>query len=365
MSEQLRIAMISPYSLGVPGGVQEQARGLAVELARRGHRLTLVSPGGQRAGEMTDHGVAELHVGQVHAVAANGSEAALTFSLRAARATARRIDDQGTDVVHLHEPLAPVLGWPFLRRGGPALVGTFHRSGVDTLYRMAGRLLRHRISRLDAAAAVSAAAAQTAHDVLGMTTEVLFNGIDVSTFAEATPWLTTGPTVLFLGRDEPRKGRDVLLSAVEWLGPEVTVWVTGTPPVDWRSQEGATVEFLGVITEEEKRRRLRAASVLCAPSRGGESFGIILLEAMAAGLPIVCSDIEGYRQAVDGCGVLVPPGNAEALGRALVATVASPSGEAVARGRLRAERWSMTTLADRYEELYARVCAPGRSQRPG
>ena len=125
----------------------------------------------------------------MHAGAANGSEAALTISLRAARATARRIDDQGTDVVHLHEPLAPVLGWPFLRRGGPALVGTFHRSGVDTLYRMAGRLLRHRISRLDAAAAVSAAAAQTAHDVLGMTTEVLFNGIDVSTFAPSSGWV--------------------------------------------------------------------------------------------------------------------------------------------------------------------------------
>ena len=268
-----------------------------------------------------------------------------------------------TDVVHLHEPLAPVLGWPFLRDDGPSLVGTFHRSGVDLLYRCAGGVLKRRLSMLNASAAVSEAAAATARAMLGIEPVVLFNGIDVASYRLAEPWAASGSTVLFLGRDEPRKGRGVLLEAAALLDSSITLWVTGEPPSGWSGSAGAEVEFLGAIDDVEKRRRLRAASVLCAPSLGGESFGIVLLEAMAAGVPVVCSDIDGYRQALDGCGTLAQPGDPVGLARALTDVLSAPPAGTIERGRLRAETWSMSTLADRYEELYVVACSAKRGRR--
>ena len=357
--------MVSPYSLDVPGGVQEQARGLAKELARRGHSLTLVSPGSASAPRELGDDVVDLRVGRVHAVPANGSAATLTFSLGAARATARSLIASGIEVVHLHEPLVPVLGWPFLRSRSAAVVGTFHRSGVDPLYRFAGLALRGRVRGIDATTAVSAAAAATAHEVLGIDSEVLFNGIDVASYEEAEPWPTSGPTVLFLGRDEQRKGRDVLIRAAGLLDDEVTVWATGEAPSRSTPRRGARIEYLGVISDEEKRRRLRGASVLCAPSLGGESFGIVLLEAMAAGVSVVCSDIDGYRQALDGCGALVPPGDPESLAAALRLSLASPRSDQVERGRQRASSWSLSVLADRYEAVYDHALSVGRHRYPG
>ena len=365
MTPRLRIAMVSPYSLDVPGGVQEQAQGLAAELSDRGHEVTLVSPGGGSPDGEERSGVRQLRVGRVVSVPANGSEAKLTLSLWAARAAAARLADQGADVVHLHEPLTPVLGWAFLRSGPMGVVGTFHRSGVDPLYRIAGRLLHRRVGALDATAAVSAAAAATATEVLGVEPEVLFNGIDQAALEGVVPWPTEGPTVLFLGRDEQRKGRDVLLEAAASLPGDVTIWATGAPPRSpWRSA-GARVEFLGMISHDEKVRRLRAASALCAPSLGGESFGIVLLEAMAAGTPVVCSDIDGYRQAIAGCGITVPPGDASALATALREVIARPSPDLVERGRRRAAMWSLPALADHYELLYERARSAGRSRRSG
>ena len=393
--------MVSPYSLDVPGGVQEQARGLAKELARRGHSLTLVSPGRASAPRELGDDVVDLRVGRVHAVPANGSAATLTFSLGAARATARSLIASGIEVVHLHEPVVPVLGWPFLRSRSAAVVGTFHRSGVDPLYRLAGLALRGRVRGIDATTAVSAAAAATAHEVLGIDSEVLFNGIDVASYEEAEPWPTSGPTVLFLGRDEQRKGRDVLVRAAGLLDDEVTVWATGEAPSRSTPRRGARIEYLGVISDEEKRRRLRGASVLCAPSLGGEafgipdrgtvpgfvgvvgnadaadfavlcapslggeSFGIVLLEAMAAGVSVVCSDIDGYRQALDGCGAMVPPGDPESLAAALRLSLASPRSDEVERGRQRASSWSLSVLADRYEAVYDHALSVGRHRYPG
>jgi phosphatidylinositol alpha-mannosyltransferase len=363
VSDVLRVAMVCPYSLGVPGGVQEQAQGLAGELGRRGHHVTLVSPGRGGASPVVEATSHEMLVGRVRSVPANGSQASLTFSLVAARSSARSIFSSGTDVVHLHEPLAPLLGWPFLAPSASGLVATFHRSGVDGLYRAAGRLLRGRLRAIDVAAAVSPAAASTAHEVLGLDPVVLFNGIDVSAYADAEPWGSQGQTVMFVGRDEPRKGRSVLLDAAERLSSSVTVWATGSPPPGWRQGAGARIEFLGVIADAEKRRRLRSASVLCAPSLGGESFGIILLEAMAAGVPVVCSDIDGYRQALAGCGTLVAPGEPMALADALRDVLVSPPSGTVDDGRRRAREWSMEVLADRYEALYADAASAGRRRR--
>jgi phosphatidylinositol alpha-mannosyltransferase len=192
---------------------------------------------------------------------------------------------------------------------------------------------------------------------------MLFNGIEIDRFAKAEPWPTEGPTIFFLGRHEPRKGLDVLLAALDRLPPEVRVWIVGDGPdtdeLRARSADDARIEWLGRIGDEEKRRRMVAADVFCAPALRGESFGIVLLEGMAAGTPVVASDIDGYRNvATDGVDArLVPPGDPEALGAVVAELLGDPRQAAslTAGGQARAEAFSMQHLAERYVELYESI----------
>lgn len=347
------MAMTCPYGLAVPGGVQEQVRAIASQMALRGHSVTVLSPGGDD-GALDGSGVESRSVGRCITVPANGSRALVSLSLGAASAAARQLRRERIDLVHLHEPLAPVLGWPMMGSRAFPTVATYHRSGADLLYRLAGAALGRRARRVDRSFAVSAAAARTAREMVGVESDLAFNGIDIEQHQQVEPWPTAGATVLFVGRDEPRKGRQVLLEAARHLSEDVTVWSTGDPPRGWRQADGAQVEFLGRIGDEEKRRRVKAADLLCAPSLGGESFGIVLLEAMAAGTPVVCSDIDGYRQVVDGAGSLVPPGDPGALARAIgahLATGGDPAPSALARAR----DFSMAALCDLYEAAYEEV----------
>jgi phosphatidylinositol alpha-mannosyltransferase len=232
---------------------------------------------------------------------------------------------------------------------------------------------------------VSEAARETAHAAVGGDYVVLFNGVEVDRYADAVPWPTTGPTALFLGRHEERKGLQVLLDAFTQLtGAPVrgtgtgggttavssTLWVAGDGPdtdsLRRRYPDSPAIHWLGVLTEEEKLRRLAGADVLCAPSLGGESFGMVLLEAMAAGTPVIASDIPGYRDAAGGRARLVRPGDASALANALRGAL-GPADEAeahrrqqgLADGAARAREWSMDRLAERYESLYRGVTQPG------
>jgi phosphatidyl-myo-inositol alpha-mannosyltransferase len=207
---------------------------------------------------------------------------------------------------------------------------------------------------------VSHDARAMAQDALGGDYHVVFNGIEVERVATAPPAPKSGPTVLFVGRHEPRKGLDVLLSALPELPADVRLWIAGDGPDTKALQARVTgdprVEWLGRVTEEEKNARLTAADVFCAPSLRGESFGIVLLEAMAAGAALVASDLPGYanvaRAGQDA--LLVPPGDASALAKAINEVLASPArrAELVANGRERAEHFSMNRLADAYVEHY-------------
>jgi len=352
------VLLVSPYDLSVPGGVQGQARAMALELARRGRRVALAAPGTWSDDQLRDAGVLVFDKAPVTRLPANGSQAPVTLSLRAASRLAHWAGAHGPFVAHLHEPSAPVLGWSLLRRHRGGLVATVHRSGVDRLYRAAGPVLAKLLNRLDVVVAVSEAAALTAHETMGLNADVLFNGIDVEALRAAEPWPTVGPTILFLGRDEPRKGRATLLEAARSLDSSVTIWLTGAPEERAGKAEGASLEWLGVISEDEKRRRLRAAGVLCAPSLGGESFGIVLLEGLAAGCHVVASDIDGYRQALGGLGTLVAPSDPPALAAALRRAL-SGSFEPQA-GRDQAERFSLTSLVDAYEDRYELAAAGQR-----
>lgn len=351
--------MVCPYDLSRPGGVQGQGRGLVRALRARGHDAWLVAPDAAPVGWADD----DRYVpGRSLAVRANGSVAPLCLSPAAARRSWRAAWARGAQVVHLHEPLAPVIGYGFWMMHRLPTVATFHRSGNDMLMAVTSPLARWARRRIDEAAAVSEAARDTAAAMCGGSYEVLWNGIDMQSYGGVEPARSDVPAVLFLGRHERRKGLDVLLDGFVKVERPAVLWIAGAGPdtarLRARHPESPRVRWLGVVSDEEAMARLAGASVLCAPSLGGESFGMVLLEAMASGTAVVASDIAGYRQVVAGHGSLVPPGDPTALAAELERVLASPP-DAVARERAltHAARWSMDVLAARYVELYVRAIA--------
>jgi len=372
----LRVALVCPYSLSRPGGVQGQVLGLAHSLTRRGHRVRVFAPLDRARDRPADVDV--VATGGTVSVRANGSIAPVALSPVAVYRALVALREWDADVVHVHEPFAPGLPYGLLVSGGlPPVVGTFHRSGRSALYALLRPLTRRLVDRLAVRCAVSEAAAATAREALGGRYDVLFNGIEVDRYSGVDPWPASGPTALFLGRHEERKGLAVLLDAWESVvgrgpgeGGTPVLWVAGDGPetarLRRRHPESERLRWLGVVDDVEKVRRLVRADVLAAPSLGGESFGLVLLEAMAARTVVVASDIEGYRDAAGPGAVLVPPGDAPALAAALTGVLAgelAPAGTGAGGGRetwldegaARAGRWSMDSLAGRYEAHYRAV----------
>ncbi|HVF75017.1 MAG TPA: glycosyltransferase family 4 protein [Acidimicrobiales bacterium] len=364
----MRIGLVCPYSLTVPGGVQGQVLSLARALRRQGHEARVLAP---CDGPPPDGFVTPL--GNSIPFASNGSIAPLALDLPCALRTIRALRDEEFDVVHLHEPLCPGPTLTALLAADHPIVGTFHRSGASRAYRRFRPLVRQIADRIDLKVAVSADARRTATDAHPGDYVLLFNAIEVERFATATPTPTNGPTIFFLGRHEPRKGLDVLLEAMAHLPADVHLWVAGDGPqtveLKERTRNDSRIEWLGRIGDQEVASRLRGADVFCAPSLHGESFGVVLLEAMAARTAIVAGDLPGYRNVArpDEHAVLVPPGDAPALAKGLerVLTDTDLAARLVAAGEPRAAEFSIEQLAERYVELYQSVIAasPGR-RRP-
>jgi phosphatidylinositol alpha-mannosyltransferase len=219
--------------------------------------------------------------------------------------------------------------------------------------------------------AVSEEARSMAETHVGGHYDLVFNGVEVGAYREAEPAPTDGPTILFCGRHEPRKGLAVLLDAMAQLPRTVRLWIASdgpeTPALQQRMAGDARITWLGRISDEEKARRLRGADVFCAPSLGGESFGVVLLEAMAADTPVVASDLVGYATvARDGKDAeLVPPGDAVALATALGRVLDDPdrAQQLVSSGRERATEFSMEHLAEIYLDHYEVARDRGGSRR--
>ena len=351
----MRIGLVCPYSLTIPGGVQGQVLGLARALREQGHEARVLAP---CDGPPPDGGVTPL--GDSIPFATNGSVAPLALDLPCALRTIRALRDEDFDVVHLHEPLCPGPTLTALLAAEHPLVGTFHRAGASRAYQAFGPLARKLLDRLDVRCVVSEDARRTALDAHPGPYETLFNGIEVDRFAKAAPRPTEGRTVFFIGRHEPRKGLAVLLDALRTLPDDVRLWVGGDGPqteeLQARTAGDDRVEWLGRIDDAEVAARLRGADVFCAPSLHGESFGVVLLEAMAAGTPIVAGDLPGYRNVArpDEHALLVPPGDPDALAGALrrVLDDGRLTVSLAAAGELRAAEFSMERLAGRYVELY-------------
>jgi phosphatidyl-myo-inositol alpha-mannosyltransferase len=352
----MRVLLVSPYSLSMFGGVQNQVLGLAHNLRELGVDVRVVAP---CDGPPPEPGI--ITVGPSTQFSSNGSVAPIASGKSVAQRTleARRVIEP--DVIHLHEPLVPGPTQALLMSADEPLIGTFHASYAGRFnpwYAVFRPPLRRWIGRLTVRTAVSEDAAEMSELSLGCSSEILPNGVDVPQFAKATPWPTTRPAVLFLGRHEPRKGLDVLLDAFTGLERDAVLWVTSDGPDTERLRQRAVpnVEWIGVISEEEKARRLRAATVFCAPSVGGESFGIVLLEAMAASTAVVASDIDGYRNVAraNRDALLVRPNDPAALRDALRRALDDPRrrGELIASGEQRAAEFSMRHLAERFVAIY-------------
>ncbi|CAN5189132.1 glycosyltransferase family 4 protein [soil metagenome] len=362
----MRIGIVCPYSISVPGGVQEQVLGLARALRAKGHPTRVLAPSD---GPPPDGWVTPL--GNSIPTAANGSVAPIAPDPSAQLRLIRAVRDEGFDVLHLHEPLVPGACMTACLLKPTPLVGTFHAAGTSASYRYLNAPVRWLASRLDVRAVVSGEAHRLAEANLGGTYTDLYNGIEIDRFAKAEPWPTDGPTILFLGRHEPRKGLEVLLAALPSLPAGVTVWIGSDGPdteqLKVRHAGDPRLRWLGRLSDEEKRRRLRGADVFCAPSLHGESFGVVLLEAMAARTAIVAADLTGYRLVArpDQDGLLVAPGDVDDLARALNQALsdAARRDELVASGTERVETFSMDRLADRYLELSEQVTVAAHQAR--
>ena len=353
----LRIGMVSPYSLTIPGGVQQQVLGLARALREKGHEVRVLGP---CDGPPPDPFVTPL--GNRLPTAVNGSVAPLAPDASAALRTIRALNDEAFDVLHVHEPLVPGPTLTTLLVKMAPVVATFHSAGESAPYRVFSRQLKWIASRIDIRVGVSHDAVELAQRYIGGEYEVLFNGIDLAMY-DSIPIHPRENVIFFLGRHEPRKGLGVLLDAMALLPSDVTLWIASDGPetdaLRARTEGDARIQWLGRISDEEKVDRLSRASAFCAPSLRGESFGIVLIEAMASGAPVVSTDIDGYRNvATDGVNaLLVEPGNPQALAGALarVLTDKTLAQQFRENGLVRAREFSMDALADHYIEMYRRA----------
>jgi phosphatidylinositol alpha-mannosyltransferase len=368
----MRVALVCPYDWSRPGGVRDHVAHLADHL-RAAHQVAVFAPASGTVAEAHVHAV-----GGAVGVRYNRSVAPVALAPAAAFRLTSALRKFAPDLVHVHEPFAPLLGVVATSRAPHPVVGTFHAwSDHDRAYRAAAPVSSHLARRLDARIAVSPSAQQYAARVLRLphaAFTVLPNGVDAARFACAEPLRELidpeRPLLLFVGRLEPRKGLDVAVRAFLRLrasDASVRLCVVGDGPERDRCQQmippslRPDVLFVGRVAADDLPRYHASADLLVAPSTGGESFGVVLLEAMAAGLPVLASDIPGYRTVLhDGRqGRLVRPRDAFALADAAGALLASPRlRDAMAeQGRRTAAEYAWPVVGARIAALYEVVRA--------
>ena len=365
----MKIGLVCPYIYPASGGVAQHVQFLYQGLRLRGHdvRILTASHGPQRASEGD---IIRLGVG--FSVPINASVGTLTFSPRYLTQIDDVLERERFDVLHFHEPFVPFLSLFLLRESTSVNVATFHAyAGFSPSYEFGSRALRGHAARLHGRIAVSAAARHFIDRYFPGDYKVIPNGVDVARFASAVPiarWQDGVPNVLFVGRHEPRKGLLDLLKAHRILrrtGSQSRLLVVGSGPQEREARRYVAtrglsgVEFLGRVTDDEKAQLYKTADVYASPATGGESFGIVLLEAMAAGTPIVASDIHGYKGVVRRGreGLLVPPRQPRELAVALDKLLGDPElrREMGAAGQARAEDFSWARVTAKVDDYYGFV----------
>lgn len=380
--------MVCPYSLAAPGGVQAHVLGLAKGLRGLGHQVEVLAPArlGNSATRTNPEGPLPEFVtsaGRAVGVPYNGSIARLAFGPVALNRARRWMHDHDFDVLHLHEPVAPSLSLIALALADRPVVATFHFATARSRALAAAHgLLQPTMEKITARIAVSPLARRVQVEYLGGDAVEIPNGVDVAHFAGAQPltgYPRVGGTVGFVGRfGEPRKGMPVLLAALRTLvrtRPDLRLLVVGHGDAGALLRAAgpelaSRIRVLGALGDEGKGAALRSVDVLCVPALGGESFGIVLTEAMAAGTPVVASDLDAFRLVLDGgrAGVLVTAGSAAELSAALDDLLDDPGrrAELAAAGRRRAAMWDWPVVARQVAQVYdSAVAADPRRLRSG
>ncbi|MEU9116996.1 glycosyltransferase family 4 protein [Streptomyces sp. NPDC048483] len=362
----MNIGIVCPYAWDVPGGVQFHIRDLAEHLIRRGHEVSVLAP----ADDETPLPPYVVSAGRAVPVPYNGSVARLNFGFLSAARVRRWLQNGAFDVIHIHEPASPSLGLLSCWAAQGPIVATFHTSNPRSRAMIAAYpILQPALEKISARIAVSEYARRTLVEHLGGDAVVIPNGVDVDFFARAEPkpeW--QGRTIGFIGRiDEPRKGLPVLMKALPAIltkVPDARLLVAGRGdeeeavaglPVEMR----ARVEFLGMVTDEDKARLLRSVDLYVAPNTGGESFGIILVEAMSAGAPVLASDLDAFAQVLDQgeAGELFTNEDADALATTAVRLLGDPArlAELRDRGSRHVRRFDWSTVGADILAVYETV----------
>lgn len=368
----MKIGIVCPYAWDVPGGVQFHIRDLADHLIRLGHEVSVLAP----SDDDTPLPPYVVSAGRAVPVPYNGSVARLNFGLLSAARVRRWLQHGAFDVIHIHEPASPSLGLLTCWAAQGPIVATFHTSNPRSRAMIAAYpILQPALEKIRARIAVSEYARRTLVEHLGGDAVVIPNGVDVGFFASAEPkaeW--QGRTIGFIGRiDEPRKGLPVLMKALPAIlaeVPDARLLVAGRGdeeeavaalPAEMRSR----VEFLGMVSDEDKARLLRSVDLYVAPNTGGESFGIILVEAMSAGAPVLASDLDAFAQVLDQgeAGELFTNEDAAALATAAVRLLGDPArlAELRERGSRHVRRFDWSTVGADILAVYETVTAGATS----
>ncbi|MEW2121932.1 glycosyltransferase family 4 protein [Streptomyces sp. NPDC005474] len=362
----MKIGIVCPYSWDVPGGVQFHIRDLADYFIRLGHDVSVLAP----ADDDTPLPPYVVSAGRAVPVPYNGSVARLNFGFLSAARVRRWLHDGEFDVIHIHEPASPSLGLLACWAAQGPIVATFHTSNPRSRAMLAAySILQAALEKISARIAVSEYARRTLVEHLGGDAVVIPNGVDVDSFAGAEPkpeW--QGGTIGFIGRiNEPRKGLPVLMKALPKIlaaRPETRLLVAGKGDEE-EALEGlapelrSRVEFLGMVSDEDKARLLRSVDVYIAPNTGGESFGIILVEALSAGAPVLAADLDAFAQVLDHgtAGELFPNEDADALADAAVRLLGDPvrRAELRERGSAHVRRFDWSTVGADILSVYETV----------
>jgi len=370
----MKIALVSPYDFAYPGGVANHISSLEHHFTRMGHEVRIIAPASSTVSTFGDR---FIPVGTPRPVPSSGSIARITISPWLSSRIKAVLDEEKFDIIHLHEPLLPMLCTTVLRLSHTANVGTFHASGARPWYEFGtplGKLfLKKWFRKLDGKIAVSKPAMEYVSKYFPGYYNIIPNGVDVNHFSpNVSPIDDFGDgklNILFVGRLEKRKGADYLLDAYKRVKGEIPnsrLIIVG-PGTRLRkkyekqvTQNGLDdVVFAGYVSYDELPRYYKTADIVCSPATGRESFGIVLLEAMAVGKPVVASNIEGYASVVTHGvdGLLVPPKDGEMLAQALISLVTDESlrQQMGAKGRLKALDYSWEHVAQKILDYYVRV----------
>jgi phosphatidylinositol alpha-mannosyltransferase len=378
----MKIALVSPYDFASPGGVVSHISCLERQFTKMGHEVKIIAPASKAVYTLGDR---FIRIGTPRPVPVSGSIARVTLSLWLETKIKEVFDREKFDICHLHEPLMPTLCTTILRLKKTPMVGTFHASGGKPWYIMFSPIMKWYFDRwfrkLDGRIAVSKVAMQYVNKYFPSDYTIIPNGVDIHHFnngvAPFDKYDGSKTNILFVGRLEKRKGFDYLLEAYRLVRQEVPDCrlIQVGPGVRLRrkyekriSQHGIEdVHFTGYATYNDLPRYYKTADIVCFPNTGWESQGVVLLEAMAVGKPIVASNIDGFMSVLtDGAeGLAVPPRNAEKLAEAILILIRDRQlrEQMSARGKPKALQYDWTILAEKVLDIYADVLAKNKTAR--